>query len=262
MTTLEIDRRGDVAIVRLNRPDKRNAISFNLLRDLLAAAHDLKRDRALRAVVLCGAGESFSSGIDLADLADPRRRLWAAWQLVKPGRSVFQQAFLVWQELPVPVLAAIHGHCYGAGLQLALAADIRFATPDARLSVMEARWGLVPDMGLTRSLHGLVRPDVAKELTYTARIVAGSEARELGLVTHVADDPLVAALALAGEIAERSPDAVLAAKRVLDAMLHRPHAALRLEKRWQLRLLRGRNAAVARRRGNAPQTPYVPREYD
>lgn len=262
MSTLQIERRGDIAIVRLNRPDKRNAVSFQMLRDLRATARALRRDRALRAVVLCGAGESFSSGIDLADLADPRHRLWAAWQLIKPGRSLFQQAFLVWQELPVPVLAAVHGHCYGAGLQLALAADIRFATADCQLSVMEARWGLVPDMGLTRSLRGLLRPDVAKELTFTARIVRGDEAQSLGLVTHVAVDPLAAALALAEAIAARSPDAVLAAKRVLDAMLHQPQRALRLEKRWQLRLLRGRNAAVARKRATAPDTPFVPREYD
>ncbi|MDC8016159.1 crotonase/enoyl-CoA hydratase family protein [Tahibacter soli] len=262
MTTLQIERHGDVAVVRLNRPDKRNAVSFRMLRDLDAAARALRRDRALRAVVLCGAGEAFSSGIDLADLAEPRHRLWAAWQLIKPGRSLFQQAFLVWHELPVPVLAAVHGHCYGAGLQLALAADIRFAAPDSRLSVMEARWGLVPDMGLTRSLAGLVRPDVVKELTFTARIVRGDEAQPLGLVTHVVDDPLAAALALAEEIAARSPDAVLAAKRVLDAMRHRPQRALRLEKRWQLRLLRGRNAAVARKRASAPDTPFVPREYD
>jgi enoyl-CoA hydratase/carnithine racemase len=262
MSILQIERRDEVALVRLNRPDKRNAISFAMLRDLETAARTIRRDRTLRAVVLCGAGESFSSGIDLGDLAEPRHRLWAAWQLIKPGRSLFQQAFLVWRELPVPVLAALHGHCFGAGLQLALAADIRFAAPGCQLSIMEARWGLVPDMGLSHSLRGLVRPDVARELTFTARIVRGEEARTLGLVSHVADDPLAAALALAEEIATRSPDAVLAAKRVLDAMQHRPHRALRLEKLWQLRLLRGRNAAIARKRAAAPQTPFVPREYE
>lgn len=262
MSTLEIERRGDLAIVRLNRPEKRNAISFQMLGDLHAAARALRRDRNVRAVVLCGAGESFSAGIDLADLAEPRHRLWAAWQLIKPGRSLFQQAFLVWQELPVPVLVALHGHCFGAGLQLALAADIRFASAPCQLSVMEARWGLVPDMGLSRSLRGLVRADVAKELTFTARVIHASEAQALGLVTHIADDPLGAAITLAEEIATRSPDAVLAAKRVLDAMQHRPQRALRLEKFWQLRLLRGRNAALARKRATAAETAFVAREYD
>jgi enoyl-CoA hydratase/carnithine racemase len=262
MNTLRIERLGDIAIVRLDRPDKRNAISFRMLRELHDTARELRGDRALRAVVLCGAGESFSSGIDLADLRDRRHRLWAAWQLLKPGRSLFQQAFLIWQELPVPVLAAMHGHCFGAGLQLALSADIRFATPDCQLSAMEARWGLVPDMGLSRSLDGLLRPDIAKELLFTARIVSGTQAQALGLVTHVADDPLTAALTLAGEIETCSPDAVLAGKRVIDAMLHQPRSALRLEKRWQLRLLRGRNAAIARQRAKVPETPFVPREYD
>lgn len=259
---LQIERRDAIAVVRLNRPEKRNAISFALLRELQAAATSLRKDRTLRAVLLCGAGESFSSGIDLADLAEPRHRLWAAWQLLKPGRSLFQQAFLSWQELPVPVIAALHGHCYGAGLQLALAADFRYATPDCQLSVMEARWGLVPDMGLTRSARGLVRADVLKELTFTARVVSGEQAQRLGLVSHVAADPFEAALALAGEITTRSPDAVLAAKRVLNAMQHKPSHTLRIEKLWQLRLLRGRNAAVARKRAKAPETPFLPREYD
>lgn len=262
MDTLQLERRGTVAVVRLDRPDRRNAISFRMLRELHETARQLRRDRTLRAVILCGAGESFSSGIDLADLADRRHRLWAAWQLLKPGRSLFQQAFLIWQQLPVPVLAAVHGHCFGAGLQLALSADIRFATADSQLSVMEARWGLVPDMGLSRSLAGLLRPDIARELLYTARIVPGIPAQALGLVTHVADDPLAAALALASEIETRSPDAVLAARRVIDAMLHRPRSALRVEKRWQLRLLRGRNATIARQRAKSPEMPFVPREYD
>lgn len=261
MSSLEIERRGPVALVRLNRPEKRNAISFALLRELLVAARALRRERELRAVVLCGAGESFCSGIDLADLSAHTHRWWAVWQLLKPGRSLFQQAFLAWQDLPVPVLAVMHGHCFGAGMQLALAADLRFATPDCQLSIMEARWGLVPDMGLSRSLRGLVRADVAKELVFTARIVRGDEAQALGLVSHAADDPMAAALAFVAELEQRSPDAVLAAKRVLDAMQHRPGRALRMEKIWQLRLLRGRNFGIARRRAQAPETPYVPREY-
>ena len=262
MGILDIETNAGIAHVRLNRPDKRNAISFALLRELLSATRSLRRDRTLRAVVLSGAGESFSSGIDLADLADPRNRWWGAWQLLKPGRSLFQQAFLAWQELPVPVLAALHGHCFGAGMQLAFAADIRFATPDCQLSIMESRWGFVPDMGLTRSMRGLVRADVAKELAMTARIVRGEDAQALGLVTHVAADSLAAAHALAAEIATRSPDAVLAVKRVLDAMQHRPDRALRLEKTWQLRLLRGRNAAIARKRAKDPEAPYLPREFE
>jgi enoyl-CoA hydratase/carnithine racemase len=258
---LTVERRDHIAIVTLNRPERRNAISFALLRALLACARELDRDRELRAVVLRGAGESFSSGIDLADIADPRHRLFAFWELVKPGPSLFQKAFLVWQQMPVPVIAAVHGHCFGAGLQLALAADIRIVAPDAQLSIMESRWGLVPDMGITRTLRGLVAPDVAKELAFTARVLDGSTATSVGLATHVAADPMAAALALAADLSTRSPDALLAAKRVIDAMRLSPARALRVEKTWQLKLLRGTNAGIARRKAKSPELEFHPRQY-
>lgn len=262
MGLLEIDRRDGIAQVRLNRPDKRNALSFALLRDLRAQAAVLARDRSLRAVVLSGAGESFCAGIDLADLGDPRHRWFAFWELIKPWPSLFQQACLAWQALPVPVVAALHGHCFGAGIQLALGADVRIAAPACQLSIMEARWGLVPDMGLTRTLRGLVPADLARDLTYSARVIDGGEAQRIGLVTRLSDDPTAAALELANEYAERSPDALLAAKRVLDAMLEgRPRRALMQEKRWQLRLLLGHNAAIARARTQDPARPYAPRQY-
>ena len=263
MSLVSVERLDDIAIVRLDRPEKRNAMSFALLRELLACGKQLARDRTLRAVILAGAGESFSAGIDLSDLGDARNRRFAFWELIKPGPSLFQRACLVWQDLPVPVIAALHGHCFGAGMQLALAADLRIATPDCQLSIMEARWGLVPDMGLTRTLRGLVPPDVAAELIYSVRIMRADAAYELGLVTHVADDPLSAARALAAEFATRSPDALLAAKRVLHAMLRSsPARALRSEKRWQLRLLLGRNFRIARRRGgDAAAAGFEPRQY-
>jgi len=262
MPLIEIAHHAGIAHVRLNRPDKRNALSFELLRELHATARQLSRDRTLRGVILSGAGESFCAGIDLAELGNARNRWFAFWELLKPGQSLFQRACLTWQELPVPVLAAVHGHCFGAGLQLALAADLRIARPDCQLSIMEARWGLVPDMGLTRSLRGLVGPDMARELTYSARIISGDDAHALGLVSHVADDPLAAAATLAAEFAERSPDALLAAKRVLDAMTcATPRRSLALEKRWQLKLLLGRNFRIAGRRVKQPELEYAPRQY-
>ncbi len=250
-----------IARVALNRPDKRNALSFAMLRELLACAKTIERDRRVRAVILHGVGESFCAGIDLQDLANPKHRWSSLWELLRPGPSLFQRAFLIWQQLPVPVIAVLHGHCYGAGMQLALAADIRVAAPGTQLSIMEARWGLVPDMGLTRTLRGLVAPDVARELTYTARVVDSGQAKTLGLVTHVADDAMALAASIAAEIAQRSPDAVLAAKRVLDDAWHSPGRALRSEKRWQLKLVRGRNFSIARRRAQAPDLPFEPREY-
>jgi enoyl-CoA hydratase/carnithine racemase len=262
MSLVNVERREGIAIVRLDRPDKRNAMSFALLRELLAHARNLHRDRTLRAVVLCGAGESFSAGIDLADLTDRRHRLFGMWELLKPWPSLFQQAFLAWRELPVPVIAAVHGHCFGAGMQLALAADVRVASPDCQLSILEAKWGLVPDMGITRSLRGVLPADIVRDLVFSARIVRGDEALTLGLVTRVDASPLDAALALADEYAQRSPDALLAAKRVIQSMLEgSPGAALRAEKRWQLRLMLGRNADIARRRAKQPDLSYAPRDY-
>lgn len=261
MGLIEVEHRDGIATVRLNRPDKRNAMSFALLRELHATALGLGRDRSLRGVLLAGAGESFSAGIDLGELGNSRNRVFAFWELLKPGQSLFQKAFLAWQELPVPVIAVLHGHCFGAGMQLALAADIRVATPDCQLSIMESRWGLVPDMGITRTLRGLLPLDVAKELTFSARIFTGSEAKAMGLVTHVGDAPDAMAMTLAREFSERSPDAVLAGKRVLDAMVHAPGRALWLEKWWQLKLLLGRNSAIARRQGKSPDAKFEPRQY-
>lgn len=263
MALIEIVHHAGIAEVRLNRPDKRNALSFALLRELQATARQLAGDRGLRGVILSGAGESFCAGIDLAELGNARNRWFAFWELLKPGQSLFQRAFLAWRDLPVPVIAAVHGHCFGAGLQLALAADLRIARPDCQLSIMEARWGLVPDMGLTRSLRGLISADIARELTYSARIISGSDAHGFGLVSRLADDPLAAAMTLANEFAERSPDALLAAKRVLDAMTQAsPRRALALEKRWQLKLLLGRNFRIAGRRVKQPDTAFAPRQYD
>lgn len=260
--SLDIIRDGAIVTVALNRPTKRNAMSFELLRELVKTAKVLKKDKSIRAIILAGHGEAFSAGIDLADLNSPKNSAYAAWELIKPGQSIFQKAFLIWQTMPVPVIAALHGHCLGAGMQLALAADFRIATKDCKLSIMESRWGLVPDMGLTQSLAGLVPLDVAKELTMTARMFSGEEAQRLGLVTHLADDPILAAKALAAEFVTRSPDAVLAGKRVLNAMVLQPQKALRLEKIWQLKLILGKNSRIARSKDKKPELNFSPRQFD
>jgi enoyl-CoA hydratase/carnithine racemase len=262
MSLVFVQKKGAIATVQLNRPDKRNAMSFDLLRELVRVAERIKKDKSIRVVILTGAGAAFSAGIDLGDLNNPKNSAFAAWELIKPGQSLFQKAFLIWQSLPVPVIAALHGHCLGAGMQLALAADIRVSTPDCKLSIMESRWGLVPDMGITQSLRGLVPIDVAKELTLTARVLDGSEAQALHLVTHVAADPLAKAEQLAQELLTRSPDALLAGKRVLHAMEHQPRRALRLEKLWQLKLILGKNSKIARKKDKNPQVEFAPRQFD
>jgi len=196
---------------------------------------------------LHGEGPSFCSGLDFASVMAAGDGLGG---MLEPGRGPvpnwFQRAAYDWLRLPIPVIAAIHGHCLGGGLQIALAADVRFATPDARLSVMEVKWGLIPDMSITRTLPRLVGIDVAKELTYTARVIGGPEAHELGMVTHLAEDPLTAALELAAEIASRSPDAVRSAKRLFDeGWVGSAEDTLKLEAESQFALIGSPNQLAA-----------------
>ena len=261
MALLRVEKNNGIATVYLNRPEKRNAMSFALLKELVSTAEKLKKDRSLRCVILTGEANVFSAGIDLADLNNPKNRAYAAWELLKPGQSLFQKAFLIWQQLPVPVIAALEGFCFGAGMQLALAADIRIAHPKTQMSIMESRWGLVPDMGLTRSLKGVIGLDLAKELTLTARIFDAEYAKNIGLVTHLNEQPLLQAQQLAEELSQRSPDALAAAKQVLDAMEHRPNHSLRLEKMWQLKLLLGKNSQLARKKDKNPEVQFLPRQY-
>lgn len=261
MSLIRFENNNGIATVSLNRPDKRNAMSFALLRELLTTAEKIKKDKSIRCVILTGEAQVFSAGIDLADLNNPKNRAFAAWELIRPGQSLFQKAFLIWQELPVPVIAAVEGFCFGAGMQLALAADIRIAHPTTQLSIMESRWGLVPDMGLSRSLKGVIGLDLAKELTLTARIFDANYAHEIGLITHLDEQPIVRATALAEELLQRSPDALAAAKAVLDAMEHSPKKSLRLEKIWQLKLLLGKNSQLARKKDKNPDVQFLPRQY-
>jgi enoyl-CoA hydratase/carnithine racemase len=248
---IRIEVADHVAVVTLARPDKHNALDPEMFDAITAAAARLRVEPGVRAVVLHGDGPSFCSGIDLASLmaADPAAGVEGILARLADGRpNAFQRVAYDWSLVPAPVIAAIHGACYGGGLQIALGADIRIAAPDARLSVMEVRWGLVPDMGITRTLPRLTGIDIAKELTFTGRVVSGSEALGLRLVTRVADDPLAAAMALAAEIAARSPDAVRAAKRLFDeAWVSPAQESLALEASLQGRLIGSPNqmAAVA-----------------
>ena len=208
---------GSIAHVRLARPEKLNALTLPMLDQLIQVARQIRRDPSVRAVLLSGEGEAFCAGMDLtAALRTPAGV--AARFLPRPwtGTNVFQEACWVWRRLPVPVIAAVHGHCLGGGLQLALGADLRVTTPDATWSVRETHWGLVPDMSGMRTLTELLPLDVAKELTLTARMVSGIEAEQIGLATRVSEDPVAAAVELAQEITQHDRQAVSHAKRLLD----------------------------------------------
>jgi enoyl-CoA hydratase/carnithine racemase len=238
---VKIDFKDGVADVRMTRADKMNAIDSEMFEGLVQAGRALKADKSVRAVVLSGEGRAFCAGLDMGSFAamsgggrqgggaDPK-----LFERSESGANRAQLAAWVWQELPVPVIAAVHGVAYGAGLQVALGADIRFVAPDAKLSIRETHWGLIPDVGITQTLRGVVGLDVAKELTFTARVISGTEAKELRLATHVSSDPHRDAMALAREIAGRSPDAVRAAKKLLNtAQLGSVAEGLRLEAELQ-----------------------------
>jgi enoyl-CoA hydratase/carnithine racemase len=259
-----------VADVRLNRPEKMNAVDPAMWRALSAAGGLLAETRGLRAVVLSGNGRAFCSGLDMATFAtmggsgSDRGRGAGAPDLSarpdgvdddRPG-NVFQRAALVWKRLPVPVVAALHGVTFGAGAQIALGADIRIAGPDLRFSVLEIKWGLIPDVGITQTLREVVSLDVAKELTFTGRIVQAEEARTLGLVTRISEDPLAYATTLAHEIASKSPDAIRLGKQLLEESWHADEATgLALEAKAQGRLIGSPNQVEAIRANFEKRAP-------
>jgi enoyl-CoA hydratase/carnithine racemase len=228
---------GGVATVTMVRTDKHNALDQAMFEGLMNAAAQLAEDKSVRAVVLHGEGKSFCSGLDVASFMSGQGGTGVL--LERDGDRVANFAQRVaydWSLVPAPVIAAIHGNCFGGGLQIALGADIRIAAPDAKLSIMEVKWGLVPDMGITQTLPRLVAIDVAKELTFSGRIVAGSEALALGLVTRNSDDPLASAKELADEIARKSPDAIRAAKRLYDETWLSDDAAAALKRETELQV--------------------------
>jgi enoyl-CoA hydratase/carnithine racemase len=221
---------------------------------LVAASDRLAKEKGLRAVVLSGEGRAFCAGLDMGRFAamndngghgipgDEKRDL----SIRTHGQANFaQQAVWGWRQLPVPVIAAIHGVAFGGGFQLALGADMRFLAPDARMSIMEIKWGLVPDMAGTPILATLVRDDILRELTYTGRIFSAQEALAYGLATRICDDPRAAALEVAIEIAGKSPDAIRAAKRMLNKLSVDPGPALLAESIEQQKLLGSDNQLEA-----------------
>ena len=251
-----------VADVRMIRADKMNALDEAMFEGLIEAGDRLRADNSVRAIVLSGEGRAFCAGLDMgrfeamkekgeaiAGTRDLRPRThgvankpqWAAWQ---------------WREMPVPVIAAVHGVALGGGFQIALGPDIRYASPDARFSVMELKWGLVPDVAGTQLMRHLAREDIVRELTYTARIFGAAEAKEYGFVTRVCEKPYDEAMALAREIASKNPHAIRAAKRLLnEAVLVDPQTGLQAESDEQVKLIGSRNQIEAVSANMAKRAP-------
>ncbi len=241
-----VDIKDHVASVQLNRPEKQNALDFEMFEQLSEAGRSLKAHPEVRAVVLHAEGEHFCAGIDTTVFTSGGVNVEMLKPLDDSVANFFQHPAYVWRELKVPVVCAIEGNCFGGGLQIALGADVRIAAPDARLSVMEIRWGLIPDLGISATLRNVMPIDKVKELAFSGRIVDGAEAGSLGLVTQVSDTPLETAMALAKSIAASSPDAIRSAKRLFnDSWALSDADTLKLEADLQLRVLAGPNQAEA-----------------
>ena len=218
MSRVSVTYENHIAHVRLTRADKMNAVDQDMIDGIIAAGQEVAASEA-RAVVLSGEGRAFCAGIDIGGLSgmvgkDPEAAL-VPRSHGDGTTNQWQEVAMIWTRVPVPVIAALHGPVFGAGCQLALGADIRIAGPDVQMAVMEMKWGIVPDMGGMVLLPRLVREDVARRLTYSATPVGAQQALDWGLVTELADDPLAAALSLAGEIAGKSPSAIRAAKALI-----------------------------------------------
>ena len=241
-----------VAKVTLNRAAKRNAADAALLQGLITAGQRLAKEKSLRAVLLQGAGEHFCAGIDVS-IFSGQESIEVQRERMQPQpdttANFYQHAVLVWRDMPVPVVAALDGCTFGAGFQLAMAADIRIGGNALRMSIMEVNWGVIPDMGLTVTLPGVVADDKLRELAYTGRIVEAEEAHALGLVTQLNDDPKSAALRLTSDIAAKSPDAIRSMKRLFNEAPEETRGArLRLEADLQWSVMSGdnhREAALA-----------------
>ena len=259
LVTIEIN--DHIADVRLNRPEKYNAISPQMFEALVSAGESLMDRADVRVVVLSGNGPGFCAGLDMnsfqgmADRADENASKREVTEEIVKNRPVAkeerpenhaQRAAYIWKKLPMPVIAALHGVSYGGGCQIALGADIRFAAPSAKLSVLEIKWGLIPDMSLTQTLRDLVPLDVAKELAFTGATLSATEAKELGLVTHVAEDPHAAAMELARTIASKSPDAIRFGKQLFETSWHADaRTGLQLEAKLQTKLIGSANQVEA-----------------
>ncbi len=249
--------RNDIAYVTMNRVDKYNALDPQMFDALIKTADRIKNNKSLRAVILSGAGKAFCTGLDFPSFVAQKKIVFFAF-LKKPFRktNLFQKIAWTWREIPIPVISVIHGYCYGGGVQIALASDFRFITPDCEFSILEAKWGMIPDMSATVTLRELVSIDQAKLLTMTGRIISGTQAHQLNLVTDVSTDPMAMAEALVEELKQRSPDSVVATKKLFHQTWWSSEAhAFARERMIQLGLLLGKNQSIAMKANLKKENP-------
>lgn len=239
--TLAIDN--NIAFVTLNRAEKRNALNMTMFKEIDRVSRQLRKNREIRAVIVQAKGEDFCSGLDVKSVLSQKSSAMSLLAKWLPGQAnLAQRVSYNWRKIPVPVIMVIHGRCWGGGLQIALGADFRIASPDASFSIMEGKWGLIPDMGGNLVLRELVRKDIALKLTMTAEVVSAQQALDYGLITLVSDEPLGQAQELVAQIVERSPDAVAATKKLYHQNWFKADwKILAKESYYQVKILMGKN---------------------
>ena len=239
--TLAIEN--NVAVVTLNRAEKRNALDMTMFKEIDRVSRQLRKNREIRAVIVQAKGEDFCSGLDIKSVLSQKSSAMSLLAKWLPGQAnLAQRVSYNWRKIPVPVIMVIHGRCWGGGLQIALGADFRFASNDATFSIMEGKWGLIPDMGGNLALREIVSKDTALKLTMTAEVISAPKALEYGLITSVCEDPLEQARQLVGQIAERSPDAVAAVKKLYQENWFKAEwKILARESYYQVKILMGKN---------------------
>ena len=248
-----LEVKDNIAYVALNRPEKHNGLDMQMFREVIAVAKKIRKNRSIRAVIMSGKGSSFCAGLDFGAVSKdpmiiPKVFLKMPWTKL----NVAQEIAHIWRDLPIPVISVIHGNCFGGGMQIVLATDYRIATPDSKMSILEMKWGLIPDMSGMVTLSRLTRIDIAQELTMTGRFFSGIEGAEYGLISKVSKDPMADAVALATEIASKSPDAIAAAKYLFKKTWKKDTWAALLWERWvQARLLGRKNQRIAMANGMA-----------
>ncbi|MGX5200982.1 crotonase/enoyl-CoA hydratase family protein [Aliikangiella sp. IMCC44632] len=247
---VELSVDNGIALVKLNRPEKHNALDFQMFCAIDQCIKTIRRNRAVRAVVVSGNGESFCSGIDIKSLLSSKSsalKLLAKWL---PGNAnLAQRVCIGWRRLSVPVIMVLHGKCWGGGMQIALGGDFRIAETNCSLAVMESKWGLIPDMGGTNALLKCIAADQSMKLAMTATPISAEHAQSIGLVTQVSEQPFEAAMSLAKQLADRSPDT----NKAIKVMYHKlwnlsERRVLALETYHQIKILFGKNQRIAVKR--------------
>ncbi len=262
---VEVKIKHSIAYVSLARPKKMNALDMAMFKSIVSTIKALRKNRGIRAVIVSGQGENFCSGLDVKSMMKSPTGPLKLLKKINPwSANMAQRVSADWQKVGAPVIMAIHGRCWGGGLHIALGGDIRIATPDSSLSIMEGRWGLIPDMGGLLTLRTHCRIDVAKELTMTAKIINGKDAQKAGLVTHVSEDPMAMAQALAEDICQQSPDSIAAVKKLYNkSWIGGRRTALMRETMYQLRVIFGKNSKIKAHNQTHDadkQKPFLPRK--